>query len=171
MKVVCLVSGGKDSFYSLMECVKYGHQVVCLANLHPPKHNQELETDESYMYQQVGHEVIDAYSECLGVPLVRQEINGEAVNRQLQYIYNLNSKTTTKKLDEVEDLFNLIQKVQAKYPDIQAISSGAILSNYQRTRIENVYASSLSLSLFKSVKISNIYATITRNNKEHNDWD
>lgn len=35
MKVVGLVSGGKDSCYALMQAVKYGHQVVALANLQP----------------------------------------------------------------------------------------------------------------------------------------
>ena len=37
MKVIGLVSGGKDSCYNMMECVKYGHQIIVLANLMPPK--------------------------------------------------------------------------------------------------------------------------------------
>ena len=36
MRVVALVSGGKDSFYSIIECNRLGHEVVALANLHPP---------------------------------------------------------------------------------------------------------------------------------------
>lgn len=28
-------SGGKDSFYNLMQCVANGHTVVALGNLHP----------------------------------------------------------------------------------------------------------------------------------------
>lgn len=35
MRVVALVSGGKDSCYNMMQCVSEGHQIVALANLHP----------------------------------------------------------------------------------------------------------------------------------------
>lgn len=35
MKVVALVSGGKDSSYNMMKCVAEGHEIVALANLHP----------------------------------------------------------------------------------------------------------------------------------------
>ena len=35
MKVVALVSGGKDSCYSMLQCVAAGHEIVALANLRP----------------------------------------------------------------------------------------------------------------------------------------
>lgn len=35
MRVVALVSGGKDSSYNMMKCVAEGHEIVALANLHP----------------------------------------------------------------------------------------------------------------------------------------
>ena len=35
MKVVALISGGKDSTFNMMECVRHGHEIVALANLHP----------------------------------------------------------------------------------------------------------------------------------------
>lgn len=35
MKVVGLVSGGKDSICNLMECVRNGHTIVAIANLRP----------------------------------------------------------------------------------------------------------------------------------------
>lgn len=35
MRVVALVSGGKDSSYNMMKCVAEGHDIVALANLHP----------------------------------------------------------------------------------------------------------------------------------------
>lgn len=51
MKVVALVSGGKDSCYAMYLAAKEGHEVVALANLLP----QETDPDEldSYMYQTV----------------------------------------------------------------------------------------------------------------------
>ncbi|GFP82963.1 diphthine--ammonia ligase [Phtheirospermum japonicum] len=47
MKVVALVSGGKDSSYAMMKCQQYGHQIVALANLMPVDDAQD-ELD-SYM--------------------------------------------------------------------------------------------------------------------------
>lgn len=35
MRVVALVSGGKDSTYNMMQVTAEGHQVIALANLHP----------------------------------------------------------------------------------------------------------------------------------------
>lgn len=37
MKVVALVSGGKDSCYAMMKCIQYGHQVSPLPVLVPLK--------------------------------------------------------------------------------------------------------------------------------------
>lgn len=35
MRVVALVSGGKDSCYNMVQCVAAGHDIVALANLNP----------------------------------------------------------------------------------------------------------------------------------------
>ena len=35
MKVVVLLSGGKDSCYNMLECVRHGHEIVALANIYP----------------------------------------------------------------------------------------------------------------------------------------
>ena len=49
MKVVALISGGKDSCYNMIECVRNGHEIVALANL-KPKIEGEI---DSMMYQTV----------------------------------------------------------------------------------------------------------------------
>lgn len=54
MKVVGLISGGKDSCYNLILCKEDGHEIVCLANLYP----SESKEIDSMMYQSVGHEGI-----------------------------------------------------------------------------------------------------------------
>lgn len=36
LNVVALISGGKDSFFTLLHCLHQGHRVVALANLYPP---------------------------------------------------------------------------------------------------------------------------------------
>lgn len=50
MRVVALVSGGKDSTFNMMQCIADGHSIVALANLVP---HSKTEID-SYMYQSVG---------------------------------------------------------------------------------------------------------------------
>lgn len=42
MKVVGLLSGGKDSVYNLLHCIVNGHELVALASLGPPEGKGEL---------------------------------------------------------------------------------------------------------------------------------
>ena len=37
MKFVSLVSGGKNSVFNTLQCISYGHELVCVANLYPKK--------------------------------------------------------------------------------------------------------------------------------------
>ncbi|XP_029683518.1 diphthine--ammonia ligase isoform X2 [Takifugu rubripes] len=105
MKVVALISGGKDSCYNMMQCVAAGHQIVALANLRPAN------TDEldSYMYQTVGHQAIDLYAEAMDLPLYRRIIQGSSLDTSKNY-----TKTDG---DEVEDLYDLLHlvKLSQKY--------------------------------------------------------
>ena len=84
LKIVALISGGKDSFFSLLHCLANGHDVVALANLHPAEASSTEDTD-SFMYQTIGHAVIPLYEKALGLPLYRQEIHGGAVNQTKTY--------------------------------------------------------------------------------------
>ena len=81
MKFVALISGGKDLFYNLHHCLTQGHELAALANLYP------VERDEIdlFMFQTVGHDVIDFYQNCLDVPLYRQPIKGGSKNQNLEY--------------------------------------------------------------------------------------
>uniref|UniRef100_A0A1A8ITU1 Diphthine--ammonia ligase n=3 Tax=Nothobranchius kuhntae TaxID=321403 RepID=A0A1A8ITU1_NOTKU len=125
MKVVALISGGKDSCYNMMQCVAAGHQIVALANLRP------AQTDEldSYMYQTVGHQGIELYADAMDLPLYRHIIQGSSLDTSRDY-----SKTEG---DEVEDLHQLLHLVKEK-EGVEGVSVGAILSDYQRVRVENV---------------------------------
>lgn len=128
MKFVALVSGGKDSNYNILHCLKNGHELVAFANLHPYDENeQEL---DSFMFQTVGHDLVSWYEKCTGIPLYKQSIRKEgSKNVDLNY-----SKT---KGDEIEDMFTLLQNIKNLIPDLEAVSVGAILSSYQRTRVED----------------------------------
>ncbi|XP_052889160.1 uncharacterized protein LOC128297533 isoform X1 [Anopheles moucheti] len=127
MRVVALVSGGKDSTYNMMQVVAEGHELVALANLHP-KDRDEL---DSYMYQTVGHQGIEKLAQAMELPLYRRMTRGHSINTKGHY--------EPTEDDEVEDLYELLAEVQ-RGQHIEAVAVGAILSDYQRVRVENVCA-------------------------------
>ena len=137
LNVVGLISGGKDSFYSLLHCIANQHRVVALANLYPAgviSPSVATEDLNSYMYQTAGHSIIPLYAEALRLPLYRQEICGIAANSSKDYHPGSNMD---KSIDETESLLPLLRKVIVAHPTVNAVCSGAILSTYQRTRIES----------------------------------
>lgn len=129
MRVAALISGGKDSCYNMMQCIAAGHQIVALANLRPAENQVESDELDSYMYQTVGHHAIDLYAEAMSLPLYRRTIRGKSVDTGQVY--------TRCEGDEVEDLYELLKLVKEK-EEVEGISVGAILSDYQRVRVENV---------------------------------
>ncbi|KAK6193500.1 hypothetical protein LQW54_012395 [Pestalotiopsis sp. IQ-011] len=203
LNVVALISGGKDSFFSILHCQANGHRVVALANLYPPEETTKTEAsaastktsaaasrphsslagledhhhgpasgplDEidsevdlnSFMYQTVGHQAIPLYASATGLPLFRQPIAGTMVQSGISYSspHQASSSSTagastdsscgppTAVLahphgsaldeDETESLVPLLRAVIAAHPEVNAVCTGAILSTYQRTRIESV---------------------------------
>lgn len=134
MRVVGLLSGGKDSCFNLCHCVLQGHEVVALATLIPPHGKDEI---DSYMYQTVGHDAVEAVAQAMGIPLYRRTIAGAPLNQSAAY-GDRDAGGATDARDETEDLYELLQLVKAKHPDVDAVSAGAILSNYQRVRVEHV---------------------------------
>ncbi|KAK4250431.1 hypothetical protein C7999DRAFT_11801 [Corynascus novoguineensis] len=224
LNVIALVSGGKDSFFSLLHCRANGHRIVALANLHPVLPRQqgsydgtsqcpiatthhpntpagqaasaasspvlesthdgrphqalgkdgrhpavlpgrqgggagnerlpEADEDErdlnSFMYQTVGHQVIPLYAEATGIPLYRREITGGAVQHGKDYSHYRSSTASAARAspglaggpvrdpDETESMVPLLQAIKKAHPEANAICAGAILSTYQRTRVESV---------------------------------
>ena len=133
MKVIGLISGGKDSIFNCMLCTQQGHQIVAFANLTPPPSIEEL---DSYMYQTVGNALIQSISQCWRsesnpIPLFQLQITGKPLST------TSNTYSPTEE-DEVEDLFTLLSQVLSQVPGAEAVAVGAILSNYQRLRVENV---------------------------------
>lgn len=125
MKTVALISGGKDSCFCMMQCVAAGHDIVALANLYPVGED-EL---DSFMFQTVGHQGVKIIGEAMGLPLYREPTLGKSKMQEKNY--------TPTDDDEVEDLYRLLKKVK-ECEKIEAVSSGAIASDYQRMRVENV---------------------------------
>jgi diphthine-ammonia ligase len=124
MKFLALVSGGKDSIYAASCLVKDGHQLVALLHM-----RSTLAYADSYMYQTVGSEVSPVLGECLGVPVFVHETECRSINLELAY------KETA--YDEVEDLYDALTDIKSRIL-FEGVSSGAILSTYQKNRVESV---------------------------------
>ncbi|KDQ64620.1 hypothetical protein JAAARDRAFT_118085 [Jaapia argillacea MUCL 33604] len=135
MKYVGLLSGGKDSCFNLVHCHKNGHELVAAASLGPEHGKEEL---DSYLYQTVGQDAVQFVAQALEVPLYRKVISGAAVEQGSEYGGRDAGDGGGVKGDETEDLFDLLVQVKATHPDIEGVSVGAILSNYQRVRVEHV---------------------------------
>ncbi|SCV72945.1 BQ2448_6870 [Microbotryum intermedium] len=145
MKIVALLSGGKDSIYNLLHCILNGHEPIAVASLGPGQGKDEL---DSYMYQTVGHSGLSLIAESLSLPLYARTITGTAVNQGNSYGSRSGEALTTKfsgehvvvgeDKDETEDMYELLRDVKEKEPTVQGVAVGAILSNYQRVRVEQV---------------------------------
>ncbi|CAD8175095.1 unnamed protein product [Paramecium pentaurelia] len=130
MKFLALVSGGKDSIFNIIRCIQEGHELVLLVNLYPKNIGKEA---DSFMYQSVGTNIIDAISQALDKPLLKREIVGKPKVTNLDYQSNKEEREG----DEVEDLFLVLKEAQSLYPNIKGVSSGAIASTYQKLRVED----------------------------------
>lgn len=122
---------------STADVLEGGRQVLDFRSGHGGGEEQD-ETDlNSFMYQTVGHQVIPLYAEATGIPLYRQPIVGGAVQSGRDYSTAKVSAAEGVE-DETESLVPLLQSVLAQHPEANALSAGAILSTYQRTRVESV---------------------------------
>lgn len=124
MKFVALISGGKDSIYSIQVLKSQGHIPVGLLYM---KNDEEYV--DSYMYQTVGSEVVKYFGDCLDLPLFVYNTKCQTINKELNYKSEQN--------DEVEDLHFALSEIRNKI-EFEGVSSGAILSRYQKNRVENV---------------------------------
>ncbi len=68
MKVLALISGGKDSMLALHE-VAEEHEIVGLLGIVPEK-------DDSYMFHSVNLHLLDAIADCLKIPITKIRVSG-----------------------------------------------------------------------------------------------
>lgn len=110
MKVAALCSGGKDSIYAIYKAQeKHTVEVlIAMKSINP----------DSYMFHRPNIDLVKLQSEALEIHLIFKETKGE-------------------KEKELEDLRDAIKEAKEKY-NIKGIVSGALASNYQRKRIENI---------------------------------
>jgi asparagine synthase (glutamine-hydrolysing) len=111
MQLGSLFSGGKDSLYSMFKAINQGHEIKCLITV-------ISENTESYMYHVPNIELTKLQAEALEIPIIIMHSKGI-------------------KEDELVDLEHGISKAIEEF-EIAGIVSGAIYSNYQRRRIDNI---------------------------------
>ncbi|TAL47447.1 TIGR00289 family protein [archaeon] len=109
MKLAALFSGGKDSLYATYLSIKAGHEIKYLITFKP------LRMD-SYMFHHPCVELTPLQAEAMGIKQIMVETGGE-------------------KEKELDDLEKALAKMKS---EIDGVVSGALASNYQKTRIDNI---------------------------------
>ncbi|MGM5480533.1 MAG: diphthine--ammonia ligase [Nanobdellota archaeon] len=110
MKVGILLSGGKDSLYAAY-LVSKEHTLTCAISM-------ISENTESYMFHTPNIHLTELQAKAMEIPYIKYSTLG-------------------KKEEELVDLENAICSAQQKY-GITAIVTGALASNYQASRIQEI---------------------------------
>lgn len=110
MKAAALFSGGKDSTMAVYKAFQEGYDVEYLVSM-------ISDNPESYMFHVPNIHITELSAEAMDIPLIQ-------------------SRTHGKKEEELEDLRNVLE--QLKDLGVQAIFAGALASEYQKSRIDNL---------------------------------
>lgn len=116
MKAAVLYSGGKDSTMSIYKALELGWRIEYLVSM-------ISENPESYMYHSTNIHLTELSAQALNIPLIKAFTKGE-------------------KEKELEDLRLVLSDL--KDEGVEAIFTGAIASQYQKSRIDKL-CNSLSL--------------------------
>lgn len=111
MRCVALLSGGKDSVLATEVARQQGRDVVAALVLRPAE-------DDAWLFHTPNLDVAAAVGECMGLPVIE-------------------APCSTGPDAEVEDLQAALAAVQRAH-GVKGVVSGALASEYQRTRIERV---------------------------------
>ncbi|BFU25466.1 Adenine nucleotide alpha hydrolase family protein [Entamoeba histolytica HM-1:IMSS-B] len=126
---VALLSGGKDSVYTIVYLQKHGISIDCLLHLEPSKPKES--ENNSYMFQTALHEAIPYLAEAMNIPLINYQFeSNSSICIDSNYVPTQN--------DEIENLYLGVKEVLNKFPQIDSICCGAIASTYQSNRLKNV---------------------------------
>jgi ABC transporter with metal-binding/Fe-S-binding domain ATP-binding protein len=109
MKLAALISGGKDSIFSLYKAIQEGHEVKYLITVFPKR-------EDSWMFHYPCVELTKLQARAIGKKHIMKESSGV-------------------KEKELEDLKEILKELK---DDIEGIVSGAIASSYQKSRIDRI---------------------------------
>lgn len=111
MLLASLFSGGKDSAYAIYIAMQNGHEIKCLISI-------DSENPESYMYHVPNIKLTPLQAEAMDLPIIYRITEGV-------------------KEEELKDLEAALKEATQIY-NIEGVVSGAIYSNYQRKRIDDI---------------------------------
>lgn len=111
MRVIALLSGGKDSVAAVEVAQGFGWDVVGALVLRPAQ-------DDAWMFHTPALDVVQGVAQCLGLPLRQANVR-------------------TGPQEEVNDLETALADAKAAW-GLDGIVSGALASEYQRTRIDAI---------------------------------
>jgi asparagine synthase (glutamine-hydrolysing) len=106
-----LISTGKDSLFAMYKMIQRGYNISCLLTI-------KSKNEDSYMFHTPTIELAKDISELVDIPIIFGDTEGN-------------------KEQELQDLEDLIKKAIEKYK-IEGIVSGAISSEYQRKRLQEI---------------------------------
>lgn len=110
MKICALFSGGKDSTYAAW-LLSNEHEISCLLTLNS-------ENKESYMFHTANIEMTKTQAKLMGIPLFFKKTKGI-------------------KEDELKDIEEGLREMKKRFR-ISGITTGAVASEYQKSRIEKI---------------------------------
>lgn len=110
MKAAVLFSGGKDSTMAVYKAIEEGYDVEYLVSM-------LSDNPESYMFHVPNIHITDLSSEAMEIPLIK-------------------AKTHGRKEKELDDLKKVLNKLKDK--GVEAIFAGALASEYQKSRIDQL---------------------------------
>ncbi len=110
MKAVVLFSGGKDSTMAIYKAIEGGWDVKYLVSM-------ISENPESYMYHTANINLTDLLSQAMGINLIKANTKGE-------------------KEKELKDLKAVLSNL--KDEGIESVFTGALASNYQKSRVDKI---------------------------------
>jgi len=110
MKAAVLFSGGKDSTMAVYKAIEEDYDVEYLVSM-------LSDNPESYMFHVPNIHITDLSSEAMGIPLIKAKTHGV-------------------KEKELDDLKRVLNKLKDK--GVEAIFAGALASEYQKSRIDQL---------------------------------
>nr|AQS32401.1 hypothetical protein [uncultured archaeon] len=110
MKLAALISGGKDSIYAAY-IISNQHKIACLISF-------KSKRSDSYMFHIPNIDLVKLQAESMDIPLIFMESSG----------------IKEKELNDIKKAL----KIAIKKYKIEGVVSGALASNYQKSRIDNI---------------------------------
>ena len=110
MKAAVLFSGGKDSTMAVYKAIEEGYDVEYLVSM-------ISDNPESYMFHVPNIHITELSSEAMEIPLIKAKTHGV-------------------KEKELDDLKRVLNKLKDK--GVEAIFAGALASEYQKSRIDQL---------------------------------